>query len=75
MKIINACQALIAGEMRSNVAITIQENIITEIGEAVDNPDDVVDGTLIPGRNRKGNCNSPITRNHFPCREFGDGAN
>jgi N-acetylglucosamine-6-phosphate deacetylase len=49
MKIINACQALIAGEMRSNVAITIQENIITEIGEAVDNPDDVVDGTLIPG--------------------------
>jgi N-acetylglucosamine-6-phosphate deacetylase len=49
MKIINAHQALISGEMRANVAITIENDFIIRIGDAVANPDEAVNGTLIPG--------------------------
>ena len=49
MKIINAHQALIAGEIQENVAITIENDVIIGIGDSVTNLDEVVNGTLIPG--------------------------
>jgi N-acetylglucosamine-6-phosphate deacetylase len=49
MKIINAHQALIAGEIRANVAISIENDLIIGIGDSVANPDETLNGTLIPG--------------------------
>ncbi|MEI6648405.1 MAG: N-acetylglucosamine-6-phosphate deacetylase [Actinomycetes bacterium] len=47
--IINAPRAVVEGAMMHNVGIHITDGVITKIGATVDDPDQSISGTLIPG--------------------------